>query len=237
MDEQTLDPEPVKEKSSPAARPRDASTLIIHRVSRGQVEVLMGRRHRRHKFLPQRYVFPGGGVERMDSKVRSASPIKKEVEKCLLRTASLPRVRGLAAAAIRETFEETGLRLGKDDPGVGQCVPKTWSKFFETGLAPAFNDLDYIARAVTPSWRPIRFNARFFMVNSEKLIGELSGSGELLDLNYRKLTDTANMELPLITRRVLELVEANARIKKSFSTDLKIILFKHNGKFHEMIEE
>ena len=52
--------QPVKAPGTRAVRPKDAATLIIYRQRRGAVEVLMGQRHRKHKFLPERYVFPGG---------------------------------------------------------------------------------------------------------------------------------------------------------------------------------
>jgi len=230
-------PEPIREPGTRAPRPRDAATLIIYRERKGQIEVLMGRRHRKHKFLPQRFVFPGGAVDPTDSRVRPATPIREDVQELLQRRARASRVPGLVAAAIRETFEEAGLIIGKPDPEPGRSVPKNWRPFFETGMAPAFGDLDYIARAVTPHWRPIRFNARFFMVDAKNVSGDLTSNGELLDLTYFPLAETADLELPLITTRVLEIVEENARNPVPPGNDRKAILFQHNGKFHDMIPE
>ena len=68
-------PQPERAPGTRAARPRDAATLIIYREHRGTIEVLMGERHHKHKFLPQRYVFPGGRVDPEDSRVRAARPI------------------------------------------------------------------------------------------------------------------------------------------------------------------
>ncbi len=53
--------EPVNKPGTKAVRPKDAATLIIYRRRGNIVEVLMGKRHRKHKFLPERYVFPVGG--------------------------------------------------------------------------------------------------------------------------------------------------------------------------------
>src|SRR2546430_16826219 len=48
----------------PYMRPRDAATLILVR-QRGKVpEVLLGCRDAKHAFMPNRYVFPGGRVDR-----------------------------------------------------------------------------------------------------------------------------------------------------------------------------
>lgn len=232
-------PEPTRNTGTPAPRPRDAATLIIYRPLKSRVEILMGLRNKSHKFLPDRYVFPGGGVERSDSRVRVASPMDQRTQKLLIRKTKIARARGLVAAAIRETFEETGLIVGGKDPNPGKNVPKNWSKFFQTGFAPNLGDLNYIARAVTPHWRPIRFNARFFMVNAEKLTGDLQGNGELLNLQYLDTEKALELELPLITKRVLEFVARHASISVNHKIPdpNQVVLFKHNGKYHDMVWE
>ena len=230
-------PQPVKEPGTKAVRPKDAATLIIYRQRRNKLEVLMGRRHRKHKFLPQRYVFPGGRVDPQDSKVRSATPIRDDVAKLLTRRATPARARGIIAAAVRETFEEAGLIIGKPDPEPGRSAPANWRLFFDTGMAPSFEQLTYVARAVTPPWRPMRFNARFFMVDNKYVAGELGGDGELLDLTYVPIKDTRELELPLITTRVLEMAEDLALHPPAPGELKTVTFFKHNGSFHDMIME
>lgn len=229
--------QPVKDPGTPAVRPKDAATLIIYRLKGKQVEVLMGQRHRKHRFLPQHHVFPGGRIDPQDSRVRMASPIRRDVAELLTHRAAPARARALMAAAVRETFEEAGLLIGGDDPAPGRWVPDNWKKFFESGMAPSVGHINYIARAVTPHWRPIRFNARFFMIDHRHVIGELSGSGELLDLSYVPVPETSGLELPLITTRVLELVENLARNPPDPRKPRTIANFRHNGKFHDLIEE
>jgi 8-oxo-dGTP pyrophosphatase MutT (NUDIX family) len=229
--------QPVRKPGTKAPRPRDAATLIIYRMRDKKIEVLMGERHHKHKFLPQRYVFPGGGVDPQDSRVRSATNLKPHVEELLERRATPARARALAAAAVRETFEETGLIIGKPDLEPFRPVPRNWQKFFDQGLAPCFENLSYIARAVTPAWRPIRFNARFFMINHRFVQGKLGGDGELLNLVYVPLSETKELELPLITTRVLELVEDLVLTPPKPQKGCTVVNFKHNGKFHEMFNE
>ena len=233
----TVPAQPVRKPGTKAPRPRDAATLIIYRMCEKKIEVLMGKRHHKHKFLPQRYVFPGGRVDPQDSRVRSATTLKPHVEELLTRRATPARARALAAAAVRETFEETGLIIGKPDAEPVRPVPKNWQKFFDQGFAPCFENLSYIARAVTPAWRPIRFNARFFMIDHRFVKGELGGDGELLNLVYVPLSETKELELPLITTRVLELVEGLVLRRTQQKKGLTITNFKHNGRFHEMINE
>ena len=229
--------QPVLQPGIKAPRPKDAASLIIYRRKNRKFEVLMGRRHRKHKFLPQRYVFPGGRVDRQDSRVRSATNLRVDVEELLTRRVTRARACAIAAAAVRETFEESGLIIGKNDPEPNRFVPTIWKNFFEKGFAPCFENLNYIARAVTPAWRPIRFNARFFMIDVQFVRGELGGDGELTDLRYVPLPETKNLELPLITTRVLELVEDLAKDPQQASNRRTITNFKHNGKFHDMIDE
>jgi 8-oxo-dGTP pyrophosphatase MutT (NUDIX family) len=194
---------PVRAPGTPLARPRDAATLIIWRRPESRVEVLMGARHQAHKFMPERYVFPGGRVDRHDSRIRIAAPLAPDVAGQLGRKLTAARAKAMAVAAVRETFEETGLVIGGPDPAPERPVPEGWRKFFETGCAPALDRVEYVARAVTPPIRPVRFDARFFMIEALHTKGDLAGSGELKDLRWIPLEDAQGLELPNITRRVL----------------------------------
>ena len=49
--------------TGPYVRPKDAATLILVDRSGRMPKVLLGKRHLRHKFMPGRYVFPGGRVD------------------------------------------------------------------------------------------------------------------------------------------------------------------------------
>lgn len=188
---------------SKAARPRDAATLILYRRGTREIEVLMGERHGGHSFMPNRYVFPGGKVDPWDAKIRAACPLPPAVFERLCRSARPARARALAAAAIRETFEETGLIIGGQDPNPKDGVPESWRGFFASGYAPNLAALDYVLRAVTPPYRPKRFNARFFVADAAAAEGRLQGSGELLDLRWTGISKALNLELPQITSIVL----------------------------------
>jgi hypothetical protein len=83
----------------------------------------------------------------------------------------------------------------------------------------------------------MRFNARFFMVDHCHVSGELGGDGELLDLTYVPIADTKDLELPLITTRVLGMVEELARNPPDPTTPRTIAFFRHNGNFHDLIPE
>ena len=52
-----------RDLTHPYVRPKDAATLILVDRSGPAPKVLLGKRHARHKFMPGRYVFPGGRVD------------------------------------------------------------------------------------------------------------------------------------------------------------------------------
>ena len=187
-----------------ASRPKDAATLILVRDGR---EVLMGQRHPGHVFLPGHYVFPGGRVDRADSFITPATDLRPEIADRLGYRSRKGRARALALAAVRETFEETGLRLGAEVAAVPRTRSAPWRAFFETGVAPTLDVLDYVARAITPPFRPRRFDARFFVADAKYARGEIVGSGELLNLRWVSLGEARRLTLPRITALVLEMLE------------------------------
>ena len=195
-----------------AARPRDAASLIILRRAGAGLEVLMGKRPPKSRFMPDAFVFPGGRVDAVDARARPATHISDEIEAHLTRSCRPARARALAMAAVRETFEETGLLLGA--PGsVGGTRDESWTEFGAGGLAPDLARLDYIARAVTRHDSAIRFDARFFMADAEHFSGELGGSGELLDLAFVPFEAARRLPSAVITQFVLSEVERLATAK------------------------
>ena len=231
-------PQPIRDLDTKAVRPVDAATVIIWREQRRRIEILMGERHHEHKFLPCRYVFPGGRVDGEDARVRSASEVNPAVAAQLLRTSTKGRGRSIAVAAIRETFEETGLIIGKTDPLPHRPAPKGWERFFGAGYAPSLNCLEYIARAVTPVFRPIRFDTRFFLVQAESAVGNLEGSGELKNLDWIPIDRTPEFELANVTRNVLAYAEKLIISPIAQSESRKIPNFRHlRGGEHVVIME
>lgn len=162
-------------------RPRNASSLVLYRRRAGGIQVLLGRRATRHRFMPDLYVFPGGRVDPGDSTRRAASELRSGVATQLERQFGPPLARGLAIAAVRETHEETGLTIGRLQGGE---------------LLPDLASLDYIARAITPSDSEIRFHARFFLAEGHPRHGQARDSRELLDLRWFEIEEA--LALPII---------------------------------------
>jgi 8-oxo-dGTP pyrophosphatase MutT (NUDIX family) len=190
-----------------AARPRDAASLVLVRRNGVGIEVLMGQRNKQHRFMPESYVFPGGRVDAKDGRLDFGVPLRPYVLEKLCKACSPGRAMALALAAIRETYEETGLMVGRPLAATPKRTPPAWQPFVDAGLVPALDALHYIARAITPPFRPIRFHARFFMVDASLASGELGGSGELEFLRWLPIAEALTLPVPSITERVLKEVE------------------------------
>ena len=116
-----------------AVRPKDAATLILCRSIGAELHVLMGRRNAGHRFLPDKFVFPGGRVDPADGRVIPRRGLRPEVEASLRKGCSAARARALAMAAIRETFEETGLLVGRETPSPPRTRSRSWAAFLAAG--------------------------------------------------------------------------------------------------------
>lgn len=187
----------------PAVRPRDAATLIVLRRDGDAPRLLMGRRHARHDFMPGKWVFPGGRIDPADARAPYAGALKPETERRLRHGLAAGRARALALTAIRETFEETGLLLGRPSPVTPRAGP--WGEFLAQGVLPDLSTLDMVARAVTPPHLPKRFDARFFLAPAEALVSleRQPDCGELDEIAWVEIEEALKLELPGITRFVV----------------------------------
>jgi 8-oxo-dGTP pyrophosphatase MutT (NUDIX family) len=217
--------------SGRAVRPKDAATLIVVRRDGPQPRVLMGKRAAGHKFMPNKFVFPGGKVDAGDSRLAPPHSLHAAVLKRLSEGCSETRARALAMAAIRETYEETGLVLGEPETPTLKTRSPHWRAFLRHDINPRLDTLHLVARAITPPYRSRRFDARFFMAEADLIQGDVHappvGSGELLEIHWVSLADAEALELPNITRMVL--AEVARRISEGHSPedDGPFVHFKH----------
>ena len=193
-----------------SVKPRDAATLIIVDRAGPAPRVLMGKRRMEQIFMPGKYVFPGGRVDKTDRLVASADELaERERDKLLLDmkgTVTPSRARALALAAIRETFEEAGLIIGAPiaEGEAPRNVPG-WTDFFALGYRPRLSQLTFFARAITPPGRTRRYDTRFFHMDASYISHKIDTSdGELSGLHWMTMEDTRELDLPPITRVILE---------------------------------
>lgn len=183
---------------------RDAATIIVVRDRQSQPSVLMGQRGSSAAFMPNKYVFPGGAVDDGDANIPLARPMLDHTINVLAQE-SLRTPQTLAAAAIRELWEETGQILGLQS--AWPDAPNDWHGFAQAGYRPDAVQMQYFFRAITPKGRPRRFDARFFLVDADHLMTDLDdfsdAEDELSHLHWVPLADARSYDLPFITEVVL----------------------------------
>ncbi len=223
-------------------RPRDAATLIIVDSQSGEPRVLMGKRRDTQVFMPGKYVFPGGRVDTEDKRATAADELRPtEIAKLLMDmkgTPSAVRARALGLAAIRETFEEAGLVIGQPRalPHGATAVPG-WQDFMATGHLPSLASLTFFARAVTPPGRPRRYDTRFFCVEAHAISHRVDiRDGELSSLDWFTFEEMRTLDLPSITRVVLEDLADRLKLGWSPSEDAPVPFYNNrNGTFRRIM--
>src|SRR3981189_2720497 len=194
----------------PYFRPKDAATLILVDRTAATPKVLVGKRHDKVVFMPGKFVFPGGRVDKTDNRVPVAAPIPKALETNLLKgSPKIPpsRARSLAIAAIREACEETGLCLGRKSNGTAPKLDGVWKPFTDAGLLPDPSSLFLIARAITPPGRERRFHTRFFTADASAITHHVPGvihpDAEVVELVLVKIGAKPLADLHPMTKNVL----------------------------------
>jgi 8-oxo-dGTP pyrophosphatase MutT (NUDIX family) len=162
------------------AVPRDAATVILVRPGPGDsgVEVFLLRRTRALEFAPGACVFPGGSVDERDADPAITGdgwvgPSPAEFGQLLGIAAD--RARALVCAAVRETFEESGVLLAgpsraelvqdsaiQDQHALLAGTLSFGDLLSRRGLALRADLLTPWARWITPEISPRRFDTWFF---------------------------------------------------------------------------
>ena len=206
MSDPRFDPPPVAaDKPARVLRPKDAATLILVRRDGPLPRILMGQRSKGHVFMPDKWVFPGGRVDPGDSRGPAAAELTPEVD-ARLREGNVRRApRAFALTAVRETFEETGLVVGRAGALKGR-VPASWMEYAAHGAAPDLSRFSFLGRAITPPHRPRRFDARFFLAEAEDVLLDdrpHASGDELLHVEWFELDAAEQLDLPMVTRFVI----------------------------------
>jgi 8-oxo-dGTP pyrophosphatase MutT (NUDIX family) len=178
-------------------RPRHAASLILLREGTAGLTVLMGRRGRSARFMPGFYVCPGGRVAEDDRR-----PWSGEVGEA--GAAGGSAFRRLARAALRETFEESGILVGVKAPsGAAAGRFPIEAAYAAHGVVADLGLLTYIGRAITPTASPLRFDTRFFLADASHAVGGQGDSAELDDVAWHSADPGAERAMSGVTRFML----------------------------------
>jgi recombination protein RecT len=182
--------------------PRPSATVLLVR-GKEPWELLLMRRPRGADFAPDAYVFPGGAVHADDSDSRDP----------------------IAAAAVRELFEEVGILLARKSGGFARARDcdrvrslltegQSFGQALGTlGLEPAHDRLVLLARWVTPAQLRRRYDARFFLARLPAAQSIHPQEGEVADWLWiapGKALNNPDIKLVYATQTVLESVVDSA---------------------------
>jgi 8-oxo-dGTP pyrophosphatase MutT (NUDIX family) len=162
------------------AEPRDAATVVLLRDGDDGPEIYLLRRQASMAFAGGMCVFPGGGVDPRDSdhSVAWAGPSARDWATRLATTEELARA--LVCAAVRETFEESGVLLAgtSDDDVVADTTGDDWERDRQALEAKELSFTAFLDRRglvlrtdllgvwsgwCTPTFEPRRFRTWFFV--------------------------------------------------------------------------
>jgi 8-oxo-dGTP pyrophosphatase MutT (NUDIX family) len=164
-----------------AAAPRNAATVILLRDRGVGPEVYLLRRTATMAFAAGFFVFPGGSVDVRDEDFADDAWVgPRPAEWAELLACDEPRARSLVCAAVRETFEESGVMLAGSsvDSVVADTSGDDWEAdrlalldrslslsemLRRRGLVLRADLLRVWAHWITPEVEPKRFDTRFFV--------------------------------------------------------------------------
>jgi len=163
------------------AEPRHASTVVLMRDGADGVEAYLLRRQKTMAFAAGMYVFPGGSVDPRDESLPDGAWVgPRPGDWAGILTAEPALAKALVCAAVRETFEESGVVLAGADATT--VVADTTADDWESdrlalldrtqSLAEMLDRRGLVLRAdllrpwahwITPEVEPRRFDTRFFV--------------------------------------------------------------------------
>lgn len=162
----------------PPVTPKDAATVVLLRDTEGGLEAFLLRRVVGMAFAGGMSVFPGGGVDRRDADADIAWTGPTAEWWAERFACPVPLARALVCAAVRETFEESGVLLAGPDENsvVSDTRPYAPARQAlvdrEFSLAQFLADQGLVLRAdllrpwanwVTPAEEPRRYDTKFFI--------------------------------------------------------------------------
>jgi 8-oxo-dGTP pyrophosphatase MutT (NUDIX family) len=218
------------------ATPRDAATLVLMRDIPGigtKPEVLLLKRHAHEAFAAGAYVFPGGMLE-ADDTIPAALALSRGVSLAaaaarLADATPASQALGLWIAALRETFEETGIllacyadgrfweaspaervQLAAQRRAMQQGVTSFVNMMHDVERYLATELLVYFAHWITPEIRPLRFSTRFFLAQAPDRFTALPDAVEVVEQIWLTPEEAlqrhakGEMEMMTVTVKILQ---------------------------------
>lgn len=226
--------------TTPARTPiRDAASIVIVDDHVDPPRILVGRRSMAHVFMPGKLVFPGGRVDRSDLELAKGFALDGVAKARLLAGTRTRfddrRAIALALAAIRETFEETGVMLGTRASFASKAP--FWMDFADQSVRPDPSRLLPFARAITPPGRVRRYDTRFFLAHATSIARsvpfEERPTNEFDRVEWLTVPQILQEDLATITRHVLDELQHHLHAIERGEPVLSFPLYRaRRGKLH-----
>jgi 8-oxo-dGTP pyrophosphatase MutT (NUDIX family) len=214
--------------------PRLSASLLIVDPSETEPRFLFGRRHARHVFMPNRYVFPGGKVDRVDTQAEAKAQMNASdraiIEAALNGQHRAKGAQAIAHCAVRETWEETGHLLG--NLNAIDHEHSQWQGFVENKLVPGVSSLRLLARAITPTRHVRRYDAWFFMAFKHEIALSIDVCGPDSELDHQIWASEAEshaFDLPSITRMILREAVQRLAVDPELTGNAPVPMFATRG--------
>ena len=205
-----------RQMNSKIPKPKNAASLILLKEDHKGIKVLLGKRSSKVRFMPNAWVFPGGVIDKKDFKQNITSSLDPKIIKKLAVANNFNLANALAVTAIRETAEETGLLLGKFNKNVSNKnldLQNGIDLLSSHNLVPDLSKISYLGRAITPTFSPIRFHARFFVADARYLKGKIKTTDELVEIDWISVQQARELPMADVTEFMIqELLSFNAKI-------------------------
>jgi 8-oxo-dGTP pyrophosphatase MutT (NUDIX family) len=167
-------------EAAQVASPRHAATVVLLRDAAAGPEVYLLRRAGTMAFAAGMHVFPGGSVDPRDGETATAWSGPPAAQWAAWLGCDEPLARALVCAAVRETFEESGVLLAgehaddvvadttgddleRDRRGLLDRSVSMAAMLARRGLVLRSDLLRPWAHWITPEFEPKRFDTRFFV--------------------------------------------------------------------------
>jgi len=154
------------------------------------------------------YVFPGGRMDRGDSYASYTGTLSARTDHILAAAYPPRQARAIILTAIRETYEETGLMIGREATQTRNPKHESWQAFYDAGLSADISGIEVIGRAITPPRRHKRFDTWFFEKEvSEEIISAAHDSMELEDVRWMTFDEIADRPMHMATTSMLDVMK------------------------------
>ena len=231
----------AQEPSFVASSPRDAATVALVRDAPGGMQVYLLRRVRGMAFAGGMHVFPGGSVDPADETSEIGWSGPPAVTWATDFGTTEPLARSLVCAAVRETFEESGVLLAgaSSDDLLADVSTDEWEAervalesrehslselLARRGLVLRSDLLRPLAHWITPEVEPKRFDTRFFLARlPEGQVTRTAGT-EADQRVWLRPADALEQELTMLppTRAVLTDLAAYDNVDAALNGDREI---------------